>query len=135
MLAADKKTPTITVWHFPLYNRGGLSSCGYKMPIWATGGELLAVLTEAPNVVATLCGHTHWNAVNVQEGLTHIVNPAYCEWPNAYRLFRVYPDHMEWELRQVRNRGFIRESFAVPKALSWMISTGDGDLGGEIAFR
>jgi hypothetical protein len=38
---------------------------------------------------------------------------------------------VEWELRQVRNRGFVRESFATHKALSWMISTAADDLTGE----
>jgi len=46
-------------------------------------------------------------------------------------VLRVYPDHVEWELRQVRNRGFVRESFIPQKGLSWMLSTGEGDLTGE----
>lgn len=132
-LAADKNTPTVFVWHYPLYSRGGLSSCGYKLPVLGPS-EVREALAAAPNVVAVLCGHTHWNEVNLDQGITHIVNPAYCEWPNAYRLFRVYHDRVEWELRQVQNRGFVRESFAAEKALSWMISTGEGDLGGEIGL-
>ncbi len=39
---------------------------------------------------------------------------------------------MEWELRQVANRGLIREAFTPEKAQSWMISTGPGDLAGTI---
>lgn len=133
-LAADEHTPTLFAWHYPLHGRGGLSSCGYKLPVWRMGAEVLEVLGQAPNVAAVLCGHTHWNELNVHEGLTHVTNPAYCEWPNAYRLFRVYPDRLEWELRQVGNRGFVRESFAAEKALSWMISTGEGDLGGAVSL-
>ncbi|MBT7165897.1 MAG: hypothetical protein HN904_24160 [Victivallales bacterium] len=132
-LAADLKTPTIFIWHYPLYNRGGISSCGYRMAKWNTGPNVLAVLQKAPNLIAALCGHTHWNEANVRAGATHLVNPAFCEWPNAYRVFRVYDDHLEWELRQVANRGFGRESFVVPKALSWMLSTGPGDLGGRLS--
>ncbi len=131
-LAADRHAPTIFVWHFPLHNRQGISSCGYRLGDWHMGPEVLATLEQAPNVVATLCGHTHWNEANVRAGRPHLVNPAFCEWPNAYRVFRVYEDHLEWELRQVANRGFVRESCVVPKALSWMISTAPGDLGGRI---
>jgi len=131
-LAADRKTPTIFIWHYPLHNRAEISSCGYRMANWSTGPKVRAVLEKAPNLVATLCGHTHWNEVNRRASTSYLINPAFCEWPNAYRVFRVYDDHLEWELRQVANRGFVRESFAVPKALSWMISTGPGDLGGRI---
>ena len=131
-LAADEETPTVFAWHYPLHTRGGLSSSGYKLPVWRSGAEVHEALRQAPNVAAVLCGHTHWNELNVHEGLTHVVNPGYCEWPNAYRVLRVYADRVESELRQVGNRGFVRESFAAEKALSWMISTGEGDLGGEI---
>ncbi|MDX9980953.1 MAG: metallophosphoesterase [Lentisphaeria bacterium] len=134
-LAADRVTPTIFVWHYPMVSREGLSSCGYRLPRWSSGPEVLAVLEEAPNVKAVLCGHTHWNdASTTPAGRLHLVNPAFSEWPNAYRVFRVYDDHLEWELRQVCNRGFVRESFAVPKALSWMISTAAGDLGGGFSL-
>jgi|TARA_B100000315_G_scaffold260707_1_gene324267 hypothetical protein len=37
-------------------------------------------------------------------------------------------------VRQVRNRGFVRESFVVPKANSWMIATGGSDLQGRISL-
>ena len=114
--------------------RGGLSSCGYKLPDVSRGAEVLQVAEQASNVVAVLSGHTHWNEHNPKDGIAHIVNPGYVEWPNAYRVFRVYADRMEWELRQVANRGFVRESFVVPKALSWMISTSPGDLTGTVEF-
>ncbi len=133
-LARDVHTPTIIISHFPLHYRGGLSSCGYKLPVLSTGSAAMEVLRQAPNAVAMLCGHTHWNEYNPENGIAHIVNPAFCEWPNAYRLFRVYQDRVEWELRQVPNRGFIRESFVAPKALSWMISTADDDLTGTAPF-
>ena len=38
------------------------------------------------------------------------------------------------EVRQARNRGFIRESFVVPKANSWMIATRESDLQGRVPF-
>lgn len=131
-LAADRQTPTVFLWHYPLCSLGGVSSCGYRLVDWHVGADVLALLEQAPNVIASLYGHAHWNEVNVRAGRTHLINPAFCEWPNAYRVFRVYDDHLEWELRQVANRGFVRESFVVPKALSWMVSTAPGDLGGEI---
>ena len=133
-LARDVQTPTVIVGHFPMHCRGGLSSCGYKLPDSSMGAEAKEVIVQAPNVVAVLCGHTHWNEYNIKDGIAYIVNPAFCEWPNAYRVFRVYTDRMEWELRQVSNRGFVRESFVVPKALSWMISTAEDDLAGTVRF-
>ena len=130
-LAEDRHTPTIFVWHYPLVARGDISSCGYQLPKCSMGANVLAVLDDAPNLIASLCGHTHWNEANQHAGKPYLVNPAIAEWPNAYRAFRVYDDHVEWELRQVGNRGFVRESFVVPKALAWMLSTGPGDLGGQ----
>jgi hypothetical protein len=49
-----------------------------------------------------------------------------------YRVFRVYADRFEWEVRQVSNRGFVSESIVAAKALTWMISTHDGDLAGVV---
>lgn len=135
-LAADTQTPTVAVWHYGFYDRRGASSCGYALrsSTCRSAPEVLEILSEAPNVIATLSGHSHYNQVNRLEGITHIQNPAFAEWPNAYRVFRVYGDHMEWELRLVRNLGMVREAFTPEKAQSWMISTGPGDLVGEIAL-
>ncbi|NLX98349.1 MAG: hypothetical protein GXY83_19500 [Rhodopirellula sp.] len=133
-LARDTQTPTVVIGHFPMHCRGGLSSCGYRLPDLSMTPAAMDVVQAAPNVVAVLCGHTHWNEHNPKDGIAHIVNPAFCEWPNAYRVFRVYKDRMEWELRQTPNRGFVRESFVVPKALSWMISTSEDDLTGSVRF-
>ncbi len=136
-LAADRETPTVFLFHYAPYNRGGLSSCGIRLEDWSSLGKdaLLPILREAPNVFATLNGHDHWDEVNVVDGITHIQNAAFVEWPNSYRVFRVYVDRLEWEVRQVRNRGFVRESFLVPKAVSWMIATADSDLTGEVRLR
>ncbi len=133
-LAADTSTPTVVVWHYGFYDRPGDSSCGHRMraSTCASSADVLEMLEEAPNVIATLSGHSHWNQVNSLAGIRHVQNPAFAEWPNAYRVFRVYDDHMEWELRQVGNRGMIREAFVPEKAQSWMISTGPGDLTGEV---
>ena len=133
-LGADTITPTVVVWHYAPYNRGAVSSCGFRLHDWSEPG-VLDLVRAAPNVFATLNGHDHWDEVNVVDGLTHIQNAAFVEWPNSYRIFRVYPDRMEWEVRQVANRGFIRESFLPSKAVSWMIATGEHDLTGAVAFR
>jgi hypothetical protein len=136
-LAADTATPTVVVWHYAPFNRGGASSCGFRLPDWSKMGKesLLDLLTAAPNVIATLNGHDHWDEVNRRGSIVHIQNAAFVEWPNSYRVFRVYADRMEWEVRQVANRGFIRESFLPEKALSWMIATRDGDLTGVIPLK
>ena len=133
-LARDTRTPTLIILHFPMVCREGLSSCGYILPHLTMSPKAKEVVEQAPNVAAVLCGHTHWNEYNPKDGIAYIVNPGFCEWPNAYRVFRVYEDRMEWELRQVSNRGFIRESFVVPKALSWAISTAQDDLTGTVPF-
>ncbi len=133
-LARDTQSPTILIGHFPLHYRGGLSNSGYKLPTLDIDAATQEALQAARNVVAVLNGHTHWNEHNPKDGVVHIVNPAFVEWPNAYRVFRVYPNRLEWELRQVPNRGFVRESFVAPKALSWMISTAADDLTGTVRF-
>lgn len=136
-LKADTQTPTILLWHYAPYNRAGESSCGFRVPDWSKAGKesVLDIVRETPNLFATLNGHDHWDEVNRLEGITHIQNAAFIEWPNSYRVIRVYADRIEWEVRQVANRGFIRESFAVPKALSWMIATRESDLTGTAKFR
>jgi hypothetical protein len=136
-LAADRSTPTVFVWHYAPYNRAGMSSCGFRVPDWSQLGKdtVLAELRRAPNVFATLNGHDHWDEVNTIEGITHVQNAAFVEWPNTYRVFRVYGDRVEWEVRQVANRGFVRESFLPEKAMSWMIATAPGDLTGQVPLR
>lgn len=135
-LAADTATPTIVVWHYAPYNRGDISNCGFRVPDWSLLGKetVLDIVRDAPNVFATLNGHDHWDEVNVRQGITHIQNAAFVEWPNSFRVFRVYDDRIEWEVRQVGNRGFVRESFIAPKAVSWMIATADQDLTGVATF-
>ncbi len=133
-LAADAVTPTLVTWHYPFYNRRGESSCGYQLGKATLAQPVMDILAATPNVVATLNGHTHWNAVDLHAGIVCIQNPAYAEWPNAYRVFRVYPDHLEWEVRQVGNRGFVSEGVLAARALTWMLSTGDGDLAGSVGL-
>ena len=109
-LAADTTTPTIFVWHYAPYNRAGVSSCGFRVPDWSPLGKraLLEILQAAPNVFVTLNGHDHWDEVNRLEGITHVQNAAFVEWPNTFRLLRVFPDRIEWEVRQVAIRGYVR---------------------------
>src|SRR5262249_23501909 len=102
-------------------------------PAWEGHGA--GGLRRAPNVFATLNGHDHWDEVNRLHGLTHIQNAAVVEWPTTYRILRVYSNRIEWEVRQVANRGFIRESFLPAKAMSWMIATAPGDLTGQVGWQ
>jgi hypothetical protein len=136
-LAADRSTPTVFVWHYPPFNRGGPSPSGFRLHDWSDLGRssLLAVLRAAPNLVVCLNGHDHWDEVNHLGGLPFVQNAAFVEWPNTYRVFRVYADRLEWEVRQVSNRGFVRESCLPAKAMTWMIATGEGDLTGVLPFR
>jgi len=85
-----------------------------------------------PNVAATLNGHMHYNAVDEDHGIVCLQNAAFVEWPNLYRVLRVYADRVEWEVRQVHNRGFVSEGILPEKALTWMISTREGDLAGTV---
>lgn len=136
-LAADRVTPTILVWHYPPFNRGGVSTTGFRLHDWSELGRstILSVLRDAPNLCASLNGHDHWDEVNVLAGLHFVQNAAFVEWPNTFRVYRVYADRLEWELRQVSNRGFVRESCLPDKAMTWMIATSGADVSGVIPFR
>jgi hypothetical protein len=136
-LAADRVTPTIFIWHYPPYNRGGVSASGFRLHDWSELGRssILDLLRETPNLVACLNGHDHWDEVNVLDGLPFVQNAAFVEWPNTYRVYRVYADRLEWEVRQIANRGFVRESCLPAKAMTWMIATAEGDLSGVLPFR
>ncbi|MBP7775531.1 MAG: metallophosphoesterase [Acidobacteria bacterium] len=133
-LRADTTTPTVFVWHYPPINRGGVANTGFRLQDWSQLGRetILDVLRDTPNLCACLNGHDHWDEVNAIDGLPFIQNAAFVEWPNTYRVYRVYRDRLEWEVRQVANRGFVRESFLPGKAMSWMIATRDGDLTGSL---
>ena len=132
-LAVDTRTPTLVMWHYPFYSSRGETSCGYQLGkpmIWSP--EVMSILEAATNVVATLNGHMHYNAVDAYRGVVCLQNAAFAEWPNLYRVLRVYSDRVEWEVRQVHNRGFVSEGVLPEKALTWMISTREGDLAGKI---
>ncbi|AWI08158.1 metallophosphoesterase family protein [Ereboglobus luteus] len=131
-LAADTKTPTIVVSHYEFYLARGVSSSGCDLGDPLLNKDVMDILEATPNVIATFNGHFHNNEVAVRNGIVCIQTPAFVEWPNAYRVFRVYADRVEWEMRQISNRGLIRES-ALPKhALFHMLSTHEGDLAGII---
>lgn len=81
----------------------------------------------------------NWNEVSVYRGITCLQGPPFHTWPGGYRLFHVYKDRMEWEVRQVVNRGFVRECLEPTRerstALSWRISVADDDLTGQISYQ
>jgi len=78
-LAADRTTPTIFVWHYPPFNRGGVSTTGFRLHDWSELGRssILDVLRRAPNLVACLNGHDHWDEVNVLDGVPLVQNAAF----------------------------------------------------------
>lgn len=133
-LAADVRTPTVVLWHFAFYSERGVSSCGYDMGQPLLDKGVMEILAAAPNVVATLNGHLHVNACDRYKGIACMQNAAFAEWPNAYSVFRVYPDRIEREVRQVGNRGFVKEGVLPEKALTWMLSVRDGDLSSTVSL-
>lgn len=135
-LRAEPAVPTVLIWHYPPYNRGGAANSGFQLQDWSQLGRdhVLDILGAAPNLRLALNGHDHWDEVNEVSGVPSLQNAAFVEWPNTYRVFRVYDDRLEWEVRQVSNRGFVRESFLPEKAQSWMIATRDTDLRGVVSL-
>jgi len=132
-LADDTATPTIIISHFLFYIKGGMSDItGYNGEDARIDKEIMTILDAAPNVVATFSGHHHYNTFAIRNGITSFMEPAFAEWPNAYRVCRVYADRLEWEIRQFSNRGFIREGVVKEMALLWMLHTTEGDLSGAI---
>ena len=102
-LRAEPDVPTVLIWHYPPYNRGGTANSGFQLQDWSQLGRdhVIDVLAGAPNLRLILNGHDHWDEVNVVSGVPSLQNAAFVEWPNTYRVFRVYDDHLEWEVRQV----------------------------------
>ncbi len=145
-LAADTTTPTVIASHYPFRIRSGTTPCGYVLDAHATEGSLQDVIKAAPNVVATLSGHMHWNHRAVYQNdlgnvITSLQGPAFCTWPGGYRVFRLcsHGDHLrlEWETRLVDNMGYVATAEPVlsrSPSLSWRISTGE-DLAGEIRIN
>jgi predicted MPP superfamily phosphohydrolase len=132
-LAADTATPTLVISHYPFYLQRGVSPVsGYDLGKPSLDKKTVTLLDAAPNIIATLNGHLHCNEVATRNGITFLQNPAFVEWPNAYRVFRVYKDRLEWEVRQFPNRGLIRESVIPEKALLYTLSTTGADLAGAI---
>ena len=138
-LAADTTTPTVIVSHFPfLFGPGEQTQCGYRLHAWMPiehDRELEPIIKAAPNVVATLNGHLHWNHLEIYQNdygddITSLQGPAFCEWPGGYKVFRVYSDgddvRLEWETRLVGNMGYVATVGKAPShspSLSWHIST------------
>ncbi|MDR0902250.1 MAG: metallophosphoesterase [Opitutaceae bacterium] len=134
-LAKDAATPAIVISHFPFYIKGGASEInGYDFGNGYTDKELMSVLETAPNVIATMAGHNHVNGVYNYKGITCLQTPAFGEWPNAYRVCRVYADRVEMEVRQFPNRGLIREGVVKEMAHLYGLSLSEGDLTSTISL-
>jgi predicted MPP superfamily phosphohydrolase len=132
-LAADTTTPSVIVSHFPFELSQGETQCGYRVDeLAAADRELEPFIKAAPNVVATLSGHMHWNHLETYENdsgddITSFQGPAFCVWPSGYKMFRVYSDgdrvRLECELRLVDNMGHVAKGLSSSPSLSWRIST------------
>ena len=134
-LAKNTTTPTIVVSHFLFHIKGGMSDItGYNGEGARMDKEIMPIIDAAPNVVATFSGHHHYNSFSTHNGITCFMIPAFAEWPNAYHVCRVYPNRLEWEIRQFSNRGFIREGVVKEMALLWMLHTTEGDLSGAVSL-
>lgn len=156
-LAEDTTTPTVVVSHYPFVMSPGETQCGYTMDYVsvdfctsprASGGQINDIISAAPNVIATLSGHTHFNHVEVWQNnfgddITSYIIPCFNDWPAAYQVFRVYSDgddiDIEVETRLADNMGYVLTSNydlqgqpdtdrnpANSPAGSWAISTSYG---------
>ena len=148
-LAADTTTPTVVVSHWPFKVNPGQTQCGYVLDKEAavqTSGQINDIIRAAPNVIATLSGHFHFNHMAIWQNdfgdhTTSLLASAFCEWPAGYQVIRVYSGgsavRLEWETRLVDNMGYVARSqpqLSSSPSLSWKISTGD-DLVGKIGQR
>ena len=134
-LAKDTATPAIVISHFEFFRRRGISSTtGYNLGNGSQDKDIMAILAPATNVVATINGHFHHTTADSWRGITALQNAAFAEWPNSWRVCRVYADRLEWETRQMSNRGTIREGVVHSQALLWMLSTDTNDLAGSVSL-
>jgi hypothetical protein len=125
-MEVENRQPLIVMSHHPLHNHGGISSAGFRLQDWSTErGKTSADM----NGFLYLANHCHWTECSAFDGKWYVQNPAFCEWPNAYRVFYVFEHTIRWDLRQVRNRAYVAHSAIPSKRLSWMITTVPGDLG------
>lgn len=130
--------PIIVMRHYPLRNSGGLSSAGFELQDWSIRDEAEERAIEAVRSAAGsdrpvlyLNGHTHWTEALEADGGLHLQNPAFCEWPCCYRVFHIEPGAVRYELRQVKDHGFVEASLRADKRLTWMVSTRDRDRCGR----
>ena len=138
-LAADTTTPTVIVSHFPfMFGLGpGETQCGYRLDKFLGSEQdhetaLDPFIKAAPNVVATLNGHLHWNHLEVVQNdygddIISLQSPAFSAWPGGYTVFRVYSNggrvRLEWETRLMDNMGCVAGLRTGALSASWRIST------------
>lgn len=142
-LAEDSSTTTMVISHWPFLVKTGPTQCGYvlRKHFNADIGSINDILKAAPNVIATLSGHYHWNHValwknNFGHNITSLQMFPFSTWPAGYRVFRVYSDRgkalLEWETRLVDNMGYVATADGKhppdpdPTSNFWHISTSYG---------
>lgn len=101
-LNANKKLFTIVFSHHPLLPPspfdGGPPFEEYVIP---DGGAVREVLAGFPQVKLVISGHVHVSKVQQEGGIWHISCPSLDVYPCAYRVFRVTPDSVSMETRQI----------------------------------
>jgi 3',5'-cyclic AMP phosphodiesterase CpdA len=101
-LTANKKLFTIVFAHHPLLPPppfdGGPPFEEYVIP---DGGAVREVLAGFPQVKMVISGHVHVSKVQQEGNIWHISSPSLDVYPCAYRVFRVTPDAVTMETRQI----------------------------------
>lgn len=73
-------------------------------------GAVRETLT-AGGVECVVSGHIHWPAVGEQAGLTEVIAPAVCSFPQAYLLLEVGPDGTAVRLVPLADRAGLEEAY------------------------
>ena len=110
-LNANKKLFTIVFSHHPLLPPppfdGGPPFEEYVIP---DGGAVREVLAGFPQVKMVISGHVHVSKVQHEGGIWHISSPSLDVYPCAYRIFRVTPDSVTMETRQIEFPALIKKA-------------------------
>ncbi len=108
-LGVHEGQPAIVACHYPAIGipdrmaRPGMADAGHLH----NRDDLLAVLRQHQNVRAMFSGHLHLHAIEVIDGVTHVVTGALPEYPSEYREIAVHEDRLE-----ITTRGLSDPSFA-----------------------
>lgn len=110
-LTDNKRMFTIVFAHHPLlppppYD-GGPPWDDYVIP---DGGSVREVLAPNPQVKLVLSGHVHVTKVQPERDIWHVANPSLTVFPCGYRIFRVSPQRIEMETRQIQFPALVKKA-------------------------